>query len=572
MLRDVIAMAAGRREADLLFTNVRLLNLFSGEVEITHVAVGDRVILGIGPMYQRARQVYDLAGKYLLPGFIDGHVHLESSLLSPARYAEAVVPHGTTTVIADPHEIANVAGIAGILYMLQATERLPLEVFFMVPSCVPATSLETAGAALGPGLVATLLGERRVLGLAEVMNYPAVIAGDDLTLQKIQAARGAHKLIDGHAPGLSGQALMAYLSAGMGSDHECTTAHEAREKLRLGMRLMLREGSASKNLEDLYPVVTPLTARRCLLVSDDRDVWDLTQEGHMDAILRKAVALGVPPLLAVQMATLNPAEYFGLRGHGAIVPGAVADLVVVNDLKEFVVEMVSTRGRLVAQGGRLLAPLSEEVPEDLRQTVKFSSLTQEALRIPAKSGKVRAISLVPGQLLTRQRILEATVRRGFIVADPARDVLKVAVVERHRGTGNVGLGLVTGFGMRAGALASSVAHDSHNLIAVGVEDSDILCALHEVKRMGGGLAVCEGGRVLSSLALPIAGLMTDAPLAEVVADFQALHRSTRALGTRPTRPLMALSFLALPVIPELRLTDRGLVDVARACFVPLHVA
>ena len=572
MLQEVIAMAAGRREADLLFRNVRLLNLFSGEVETTHVAVGHGVIVGVGGMYQRARQVYDLAGKYLLPGFIDGHVHLESSLLSPARYAEAVVPHGTTTVVADPHEIANVAGMIGLGFMLKATERLPLDVWFMVPSCVPATSLETAGAALGPGLVGTLLRQPRVLGLAEVMNYPGIIAGEEQILQKVLAARRVRKLIDGHAPRLSGQSLMAYLSAGIGSDHECTTADEAREKLARGMHVMLREGSASKNLETLLSAVTPVTARRCLLVSDDRDVWDLMHEGHMDALLRKTVALGVHPLLAVQMATLNPAEYFGLQRRGAIAPGAWADLVVVNDLQEFAVEFVFKRGKLVAERGALVAPLSEEVPEELLKTVSLRSLSLPALRILRKGAKVRVIELVPGQLLTRQRIVEATVHRGCVVADAARDVLKLVVVERHRGTGNIGLGLVSGFGLQEGALASSVAHDSHNLIAVGVDDRDILAALHEVVRLGGGLAVCAGGCVRSSLALPIAGLMTAVPLARVAAGFQAIHRSAQALGTALARPWMALSFLALPVIPQLRLTDRGLVDVERACIVPLHTS
>jgi adenine deaminase len=391
-------------------------------------------------------------------------------------------------------------------------------------------------------------------------------------LEKVLAARQAGMVIDGHAPGLGGRALMAYLSAGIGSDHECTTAAEAREKLNRGMWIMLREGSASKNLEALCPLVTPLTARRCLLVSDDRDAWDLIHDGHMDALLRKTVALGVEPLLAVQMATLNPAAYFGLRQYGAIAPGAVADLVVVSDPHSFTVERVFKRGALVAEQGHLVTPLVEEVPRDFLHTVHLPPLSRDTLSMPATSAKVRVIGIVPGQLLTQQLIREAPVRDGRLVSDPSRDLLKLVVVERHRGTGNVGLGLVTGFGLQAGALATSVAHDSHNVIGVGVDDDDLLCALQEVGRLQGGLVVSQGGRVVSSLALPVAGLMTAAPLSQVLSDIAALHRSTQALGTSLARPFMTLAFLALPVIPELRLTDRGLVDVNRGCVVALGVA
>lgn len=568
-----IEAARLRREAECLLEDVKVLNVFTGEVTTTNVALAGGRIVGIGLHYRRSDETFRLSGKYLLPGFIEGHIHIESSLLTPEGFAEAVVPRGTTAVVADPHEIANVLGVEGVRYMLRASQDLPLDCYFMAPSSVPATVLETSGASLGPEAVAALLEEDRVLGLAEVMDYSGVIQGRREILEKIVLARARGKIVDGHAPALTGLKLMAYLDAGVGSDHESTTLDEAQEKLRLGMRIMIREGSQARNLGTLLPLVTPVTARRCLLVSDDKEPHELAAEGHLDVLLRKAVALGLSPHLAVQMVTLNAAEAFGLRDRGAVAPGYLADLVVVDNLRDFNALLVFKGGRLVAEQGKLMREIPRLHDCGVLDTVRIPPLSRESLRIPAPRGRlVRVIGIVPGQIITRRLVREAPVTNGEVNGNPARDILKLVVVERHGKNRNIGLGLVEGFGLREGALASSVAHDSHNLIAVGVEDQDLLAALEHVAAIGGGLAVACGGAVRASLALPVAGLMSEEKPAEVAAAMKHLLLNARDLGCRIPNPFAALSFLALPVIPEIRLTDRGLVDVGKGDFLSFSVS
>lgn len=561
------APAPARPEPERLLRGGRLLNLFTGEILTTNVLIGGGVILGVGEAYRDAPEVYELGGKIVLPGFIDSHLHLESSLLTPARFAEAVVPRGTTTVIADPHEIANVLGVDGVRWMLRASEGLPLDCFFMAPSCVPASALETSGARLGPEAIGEMLEWERVLGLAEVMDVPGVIAGKPDVLSKIRIAQRKSRLVDGHAPRLAGPDLNVYAAAGIESDHECVSVEEAREKLRLGMWIMIREGSQAKNLSALLPLVDSVSVRRCVLVSDDRNALDLLSEGHMDHLLRKAVAGGLPPLRAVQMVTLNPAERFGLRRLGSVAPGRQADLVVVSDLVKFRCEMVFKAGRLVAEQGKLLVEPPHTPP--LQRAMSVGPFSPQAFKIPGRGGQVRIIGLVQDQIVTEYLVMEGTIRSGELVANPERDLAKLVVVERHMGTGRIGCGLVHGLGLTEGALASSVAHDSHNLIAAGVDDADLLAALTHLVEQGGGLAVASGGRVKASLPLPVAGLMSDQPLSETERAFQLLEEEAGRLGARGRHPFGALSFLALPVIPRLRLTDRGLVDVERGCVIPL---
>ncbi|MFC1927242.1 adenine deaminase, partial [Chloroflexota bacterium] len=489
---------------------------------------------------------------------INGHTHIESSMLHPARYAQAVVPRGTLAVVTDLHEIANVCGSRGVRFVTDFARQLPLDMLFMAPSCVPATNLETSGAKISSREVKRILDHPRIIGLGEMMNFPGVVAGNEEVLKKISAAKG--KVIDGHAPGLTGRELNAYLSAGILSDHESTTLEEGKEKLRRGMYLMIREGSSEKNLDALLPLVTDNTYKRCFFVVDDRSCSDLLREGDIDAVVRKAISRGLDPVRAIQMATINPAEYFRLHDRGAIAPGYMANFITITDLSKLEIDAVFYRGKPVGKQGKPLF-LPPPVTLELRDTVRMKSPTAKSLKITATGETYPVIEIIPGQIVTRKAVEKVRVMDGAVVPDVDRDILKLVVVERHRASGNIGVGLVKGFGLKKGALASSVAHDSHNIIAVGTDDFDILKAIEEIKILQGGLVVCANLEVLASLPLPIAGLLSPEPLEVVVSQYEKVEQSAASLGDLPPSPFAILSFLALPVIPELRLTDLGLVDV-----------
>jgi adenine deaminase len=571
-LELLLQVARGEQPADLVLRGGTLVNIFTGELYETDVAIAHGRIAGLGGGYTAAQEI-DLSGRYLCPGFVDGHMHVESTMVTIPQFARAVVPRGTTTVVLDPHEIANVHGTAGIRYILDSRRDVPLSVFVMLSSAVPATAMETAGAELDAAALAPLYAEDGVLGLAEMMNFPGVAAGDQATLDKIRAAQAAGLVIDGHAPGLSGPRLNAYVAAGVGSDHECTTVEEAREKLRLGMYLMIREASNAHNLAALLPAVTPQNSRRCILVTDDRHPADLLSQGHVDHLIRTAIGLGLDPVLAIQMATLNPAEWFGLtrRGYGAIAPGYRADIVVVDDLQALKISQVFVGGRLVARDGALVEDLPIAPPPELPRSIRVGWEQFPGFGITAAGEYVRVIETIPGQIVTKEDVSRATVQDGLAIADPGRDLLKLAVVERHGRNGNVGLGFVRGFGMQRGAIASSVAHDSHNVIIVGVDDDDMLAALKAVEALDGGQVVIEGGAILAQLPMPIAGLISDQPVEAVRDMVDLLHAAFARLGGTLEAPFMALSFLALPVIPSLKLADQGLVDVEQFEIVSLWV-
>ncbi|MBC7225688.1 MAG: adenine deaminase [Thermoflexales bacterium] len=571
-LTRFLPIARGDEPAELVLRNGRVINVYTAEIMEADVAIADGHIVGIGSGYE-SRQEIDLGGRYVCPGLIDAHVHIESSMVTPYQFARAVVPRGTTTVVCDPHEIANVAGTAGIRYMLEASEGLPLTVYVNLPSCVPATTMGTAGAELSAADLQPLANLPRVLGLAELMNVPGLVLGFPDVLAKVESFRG--QVIDGHAPGISGKWLQAYVGAGPGSDHECTTAAEMLEKLRLGMRVFIRESTAAKNLRALIPAITPQNSRRCAFCTDDRHPADLLDEGHLDHLIRMAVAEGLDPVTAIQMAALNAAEWFRLRDRGAIAPGLRADLVVFSDLKKFRPEMVFSAGHLVAQAGEPVGRWDEPLADDspVRETVRVDwdrvSLRIGAPDAGARSVRVRIIGVIPDQVLTEHRVEELPVRDGEVIADPERDILTLAVIERHRGTGNVGLGFVQGLGLRRGALAGSVGHDAHNLIVAGCDDVSMMTAARAVARMGGGLAVAVEEQILATVPLPVAGLMSDQPVETVRLQMDNLTQAARSLGTALPDPLMTLSFLPLEVIPALKLTDQGLVDVEQFAFVSL---
>ena len=568
LLQQRIKAARGQIPSDLVLKRGRVVNVFSGEILESDVAIHQGVIVGVAEGYA-GRQEVDVQGRFIAPGLIDGHMHVESTMLLPSNLAPSLLVHGTTAIVSDPHEIANVMGLEGIRFMLRESETLPFDIFFMAPSCVPTTRLETSGACLDLENLASLREEPRILGLAEMMNYPAVLSGDAKVIGKISLFRA--RVIDGHAPSLSKHDLQAYCSTGIQSDHETSDLQEAVEKLRAGMMILIREGTSAKNLETLLPLVSRKNSRRFCFVTDDLHPEDLMERGHLDHVLRKAVRLGLDPLTALQMVTLNPAEFFALHDRGAVAPGYRADLVVMKDLESFSAERVYKDGRLVVCEGRMVDfPQKKELSLP-SWPIRIHSLRPESFRIKKQGAKARVIEVISGQILTRARVEEILSVNGWILSDIQKDILKLMVVERHKGTGNIGRGLVQGFGLKRGALASSVAHDSHNIIAVGVEDLDLFTAVEEIRRMGGGLVAAEGERILAKVALEIGGLMTEEPLESLTAQLKTVSRVAKSLGCILPEPFMALSFLALPVIPELKLTDKGLVDVRKFAVVPLFV-
>lgn len=551
--QQMITSARGQSPADLLLVNVQLVNTLSGEIHPANVAVRGGVVLGFEDY--PARKIVDGKGAYLCPGFIEAHIHIESSLLAPPLFAATVAARGTSAVVCDPHEIANVLGMAGIEYFLQSTERSPVSIFCMLSSCVPATHLENAGARLGVAEMRGLLKKYpgRFPGLGEMMNFPGVIHGDPEVLAKLDLA--GDMVVDGHAPGLSGKELNAYLLAGPASDHECISLEEAREKLRKGMHIMIRQGTSEKNMADLLPLVTEHNWPRFSLVSDDLHPEDLARQGHLDDKLRRAVQLGLDPVRAVQMVTVNPARYFRLKDRGAVAPGYRADMVLVEDLTDF-------RVKDVYLAGTPLADCSFDTEVDPPgNSMHIKELREDSFAIPAAGSTVRVIEIIPGQIVTKAAFGRPVIRDGLALADPATDLAKLAVVERHKATGNIGLGFVRGLGLKSGALASTVAHDSHNLIIAGISDEDMLLAARQLQTLGGGLVAVQGGSILASLPLRVAGLMSDRPLNDVVQSMEELSSACNKMGLSHATPFMILSFLALPVIPELKLTDKGLVDV-----------
>lgn len=570
MDKDLIDTAAGKALCDLNLRNCVIVDVLGGRfIENSTVSIRNGRIVGVNDGLE-ARAEIDLQGKFLAPGLVDAHVHIESSLLTPAEYARVVLPRGTTTVVADPHEIVNVLGYDGMRFMLSASEGLPLDIYFMVPSCVPATEFDTAGAALYASDMYPFIQDERVLGLGEVMNYPGVLAREQRLMDKIALFSSARKPVDGHAPGLSGAALSAYIMAGIGSDHECTSPAEAAEKLSKGMYIMLREGSTARDLRHLIPAIQPASVPRFMICSDDRHSNDLRDEGHMDHALRLLLAGGIAPIDALRIASINAAQWFGMRGVGAVAPGYKADFVAFSSFGDFRAERVFKAGRLVAEDG----VLTENFPErqmTLRDSVNIKWLRAEDFLIPDKGGSVRVIEARQDSIITGQLEEKPTVAKGHCVSDTARDLIKIFVIDRHSGSGRIGKGFIKGLGLKRGAIGGTISHDSHNMIIAGVDDASIFKAARHLNKIKGGLVYAVGDQILLDLPLPVAGLMSDKDADFVIGRLRAFEEIFEREGLTNHSPLMTLSFMALPVIPSLKITDAGLIDVDRFAPVDLYL-
>ncbi|NHJ14658.1 MAG: adenine deaminase [Candidatus Thorarchaeota archaeon] len=566
-LDQMIDVASGRTRAELVLKNASVVNVFTGDIEEGDVAIHAGYIAGIGS-YQGS-EIVDLKGKFVVPSFIDGHVHVESSMVMPIQYSRAVVPHGTGAVIADPHEIANVLGLEAIMYMSKSMRGGPLEFYIMLPSCVPSTNMETNGVALDFLDIKPLLTEHYVLGLAEVMNYPGIIYRDPDILEKVRITLSMGKKIDGHAPGLHGVDLNAYTAARITSEHECTTLEEAEEKLSRGMHIHIREGSTAKNLKDLAGLIQPHTAIFCSFVTDDRNTLDLIEKGHIDSMIRDAVSYGVDPILAIKVATISTARHYCLQYRGAIAPGYHADLAILGSLEKVNVKRVYKQGILVAKDGKMIEEFGVAEQPQLRRSVNIHWLEPEDFGVKAKGTRMNVIGLIPDQIVTERLIEDVKIKDGLAVPDIDRDILKVAVIERHNASEVSSIGFVKGMGIKEGAMVSSIAHDSHNIVAVATNDADLIQAAVQIVRMQGGIALVKDGKLIASLPLPIAGLMSDKPIEEVSAGIQNLKEAAKVLGSELEEPFMAMAFLSLPVIPKLKITDKGLVDVERFRFIDL---
>jgi len=558
-IKETIDISGGNKRVDLLIKNARVINTFSGDIYKTDVAINNGKIVGFG-IYP-AKKIIDIKGNYLSPGFIDGHVHIESSMVKIPEFAKVVLPCGTTSVIIDPHEIANVLGLDGIKYMLSSSVNAKLGVYVMLPSCVPATNLETAGAELSSHDLSLLLNDERVLGIGEMMNYPGVIYKDEEVIKKIAIAK--NKIIDGHAPMLKGKQLYAYVSAGIRSDHECTDVNEAREKLRAGMHIMIREGTAAKNLKSLLPLVNSENSRKFIFVTDDRHLEDIYKEGHINYLVKTAIKMGIDPVRAIQMATINTAEYFGLLDLGAIIPGYIADLIVFDDFKNMKIKAVFKNGELVAKDGKIIDGIIPEYKAKVRGTINVRWIEHDDFALKAESKYAKVINVIPGEIITKMTIEKVKEDAGYVSSDTERDILKIAVIERHMASGRIAKGLVKGFGLKKGAIASSISHDSHNIVVIGTHDGDMYTAAVQVVKMQGGICAALNGQVIEALPLPVAGLMSDRSADFVREKLNRLEEITRDLGSKLPDPFMAMSFLTLPPIPELKITDRGLIDALK---------